>query len=99
MVCGVVWCSVVSGGCVVCGVVRCVVQCGMWCGVWWCGVVWCSGVWCDVSRVLAEYGAVDVPACPTLNCTRCGLNTVADVPSAVPSSEVCGVVYGVLCDV
>ena len=37
---------------------------------------------------MAECGAVDVPkACPTLNCTRCGLNTVADAPSAVPSSE------------
>ena len=94
------WCSVVSGGCVVCGAVWCgVVGCVVWCGVVWCGVVvWCvvcvvlcdvvgCVVWCDVSCVLAECGAVDVPTCPTLNCTRCGLNTVANAPSAVPSSE------------
>ena len=74
-----------------CGVVRCgVVVCDVvWRGVVWCVVVWCvvCVVLCDVSCVLVECGAVDVPACPTLNCTRCGLNTVADAPSAVPSSE------------
>ena len=59
----------------------------MWCVL--CCVMYVVGcvVWCDVSCVLAECRAVDVPACPTLNCTRCGLNTVADAPSAVPSSE------------
>ena len=38
--CGAVWC----------GVVWCMVWCGVWgvgCGVW-CGVVWCGVVWCGV---------------------------------------------------
>ena len=95
------WCSGVCGvvygvlynvmWCVVGCVVWCSVRCVMWCDVVWFGVMWCGAVWCVVwynaSCVLAECGAVDVPACPTLNRTRCGLYTVADAPSAMPSSE------------
>ena len=50
-VCVCVWCGVVCGGvvwCGVCGVVWCrVVRCGVWCV---CVVVWCvcGVVWCDL---------------------------------------------------
>ena len=54
MVCGVVWCVVWCG--LVCGVVWCVVVCGVWCGAE-CGVVWC-GVVCGVAMedVLIKQG-------------------------------------------